>query len=435
MRFWPLRLRPGVTAAIAAAALCVLGRNAMRVDAQQGSQFMGSADDVAIAYSTGPLNNVVEDLNRRLDAGSTALRFEGRSGFLQSVLEALTLPTDSQLLVFTQLSLQGRMVSPGNPRALFFNDRAALGWVRGAELIEIAAHDQTAGVVFYTLEQRPSERPRFAREFRCLGCHMSGNTLGVPGLMAFSTMPGRADQQEKIVTMDHRSPLQERWGGWFVTGESGAVPHLGNRVPSRPGAGGALQSLSGLFNPEGFQGPSSDIAALMTFSHQTHLTNLLTRASWEARAADPALHPGSVPAAGQRQRVETMMNGVATEVVDYMLFVDEAPLPNPVRGSSGFAARMSASGPRDRRGRSLYELDLQTRLLKYPCSYLIYSPAFDALPPLAKAPIYRRMWQVLSGEAAEPRYRALALADRRAIVEILRETKPDLPSYFQRVTR
>jgi hypothetical protein len=96
---------------------------------------------------------------------------------------------------------------------------------------------------------------------------------------------------------------------------------------------------------------------------------------------------------------------------------------------------MSASGPRDRRGRSLYELDLTRRLMKYPCSYLIYSPAFDALPPLAKDPIYKRMWQVLSGDASEPRYRSMSLADRRAIVEILKDTKPNLPAYFTDVTK
>ena len=162
---------------------------------------------------------------------------------------------------------------------------------------------------------------------------------------------------------------------------------------------------------------------------------MLTRASWEARAADPALRAGAPTSAGELELVETVMRGVAEEVVDYMLFVDEAPLPNPVAGRSGFAERMSASGPRDRRGRSLYELDLTRRLMKYPCSYLIYSPAFDALPPLARDPIYRRMWQVLSGDAREPRYRSLSLVDRRAIVEILKDTKPSLPAYFTDVTK
>ena len=74
--------------------------------------------------------------------------------------------------------------------------------------------------------------------------------------------------------------------------------------------------------------------------------------------------------------------------------------------------------------------------MKYPCSYLIYSAAFDALPPAAKDPIYRRLWQVLSGEERGARYRSpLSLADRQAIVEILRDTKKDLPPYFHNVTR
>ena len=69
--------------------------------------------------------------------------------------------------------------------------------------------------------------------------------------------------------------------------------------------------------------------------------------------------------------------------------------------------------------------------MKYPCSYLIYSPAFDALPPAIKNPIYRRMWQILSGQEHDPRYRAaLSRADRQAIVEILRATKVDLPPFF-----
>ena len=127
------------------------------------------------------------------------------------------------------------------------------------------------------------------------------------------------------------------------------------------------------------------------------MANLLTRASWQARAADPLLHPPFTATPGEEERITAMMSGVASEVVDYLLFIDEAKLTDRVRGASGFAERFSAIGPRDRKGRSLHELDLNRRLMKYPCSYLIYSPAFDALPARAKDPIYRRMWQVLSG--------------------------------------
>jgi hypothetical protein len=119
------------------------------------------------------------------------------------------------------------------------------------------------------------------------------------------------------------------------------------------------------------------------------------------------------------------MNGIASEVVDYLLFVDEAKLTDRVRGASGFAERFSKGSPRDQKGRSLYELDLSQRLMKYPCSYLIYSPAFEALPAESKAAIYARLSDVLTGKVTGARYQRLSAADRQAILEILRDTKPD----------
>jgi hypothetical protein len=431
-----MRFHRVACAAAAVWMFCAAGWPPLRLSAQRGGMFLGSADDPAIAYSTAPVSNVVDDLNRQLQDGSAALAFDGRSGYLQSVIDALKLPLDSQLLVFSKTSLQARLVSPSSPRSLFFNDRVVLAWVRDGDLLEAAAHDEKAGVVFYSLEQRPAERPMFKREFRCLGCHMSGDTLGVPGMLMFSTTSDIGGRSLKMVSTDQRSPIAERWGGWFVTGNTGSAQHRGNQVPALAGhTAGGVASVEGLFDPDGFRGTTSDVAALLTFSHQTQMVNLLTRASWEARAADPALHPGVLAAPGQIRLVEALVSGVATEVVDYMLFVDEAPLPNPVISRSGFAGRVSASGPRDRQGRSLYELDLTRRLMKYPCSYLIYSPTFDALPPLAKGAIYRRMWHVLAGEAQEPRYRSLSLTDRQAIVEILKDTKRDLPAYFTAVTK
>ena len=422
-----------VAAGAAAALLCALSLSLRGVSAQAGGLFLGSADDPAIQYSTAPPRNLVDDLNRRLQDGSARLTFDGRSGYLGSALQALNLPTDSQLLVYSQGSLQGRLVGESNPRAIFFGDRIALAWVRDGDLLEAAAHDDRSGIVFYTLEQRASERPVFKREFRCLGCHMTGETSGIPGLLMFSSRPDPSGDRHMIIQpMDHRTPYEQRFGGWFVTGASRAMSHLGNRVAALDGRQGDVSSVDGLFGPDGYRAATSDVAALLTFSHQVHMTNLLTRASWEARAADPALHPG---ASGQIAAVEALMRGIASELVDYMLFVEEPPLPATVAGKSGFAERMSATGPRDRRGRSLYQLDLTRRLMKYPCSYLVYSPAFDALPPLAKLPIYERMWMVLSGEAADPRYRSLSRADRQAIVEILRDTKPDLPAYFTAVRR
>jgi hypothetical protein len=405
--------------------------------AQGGSAFMGSVDDPAIKYSTARLNNIVEDVNNKLDAGSIRLTFEGRGGFLRSALDALQIPPDSQLLVFSRASLQGKLIDEKSPRALYFNDRVALGWVRDAPILEIATHDETAGVVFYTLDQQENAAAgalRFTRAFQCLGCHRAGDTFGVPGFLMFSTTrPDRIQTAGVPRSIDHTDPLSRRFGGWFVTGSTGSVTHMGNEaaaVDGRPTR--ELASVDGLFDPDGYSASTSDIVAHLVFTHQARMTNLLTRASWEARVADPSMHPPVTQTAEDEARVAAIMKGVANEVVDYLLFIDEATLNDRVRGNSGFAERFARGGPRDRQGRSLYELDLNRRLLKYPCSFLIYSSAFDALPARAKDPIYRRLWQVLSGEERDERYRrVLSRADRQAITEILRETKKDLPPYFQ----
>jgi hypothetical protein len=423
---------------LCAGLLCVLARGPASMLAQRGGMFLGSAEDPAIAYSTAPLSNAVSRVNDKLRDGSAQLTFDGRSGYLRSALTAFEIPIDSQALVFSQTSFQRKRISETNPRALFYNDRVALGWVRDAEIIEVAAQDEKEGMVFYMLEQRPMDRPEFKRVLTCLACHMAGDTLGVPGMLMFSTTtaPGARVAARSVMT-DHRNPIAERWGGRYVTGSSGSIKHRGNESETMAGrADRELASTNGLFDGDGYPSMSSDISSLLVLSHQIHMTNLLTRAGWEARAADPMLHAPFVAAPEEESRIAQMMSGVATEIVDYLLFVDEAPLADRIQGSSGFARRFSETGPRDARGRSLHQLDLTRRLMKYPCSYLIYSAAFDALPPSAKDPIYRRMWEVLSGAERGDRYRsALPLADRQAIVEILKDTKKDLPAYFQKVSR
>jgi hypothetical protein len=426
---------------VAAGLSALCGLSGTSLTAQGAGMFHGSSEDPAIGYSTTPLNNVVVDVNRQIQDGSVRLTFEGRSGYLRSALEAFELPLDSQLLVFAPNSLQRRSINEANPRALFFNDRVMLGWVRGGTILEVAAQDASAGVVFYTLQQRAdgiAGPPQFTRAYECLGCHMVGDSLGVPGLLMFSTpRPSDAASSGLLTPTDQNTPLSKRFGGWFVTGSTGAMPHMGNNAAVLDGRSShELTSVERLFDADGYRGLSSDIAALLVLSHQTRMTNLLTRAGWEARAVDPTQHPPFMASPEQNVQITEMMSGVATEVVDYMLFIDEAKLTDRVRGSSGFAERFSTVGPIDRKGRSLHELDLHRRLMKYPCSYLIYSPAFNALPPTAKDAIYKRLWQVLSGEERGARYRsALSLTDRQAIIEILRDTKKDLPAYFHNVTQ
>lgn len=243
--------------------------------------------------------------------------------------------------------------------------------------------------------------------------------------------------------VDHRTPIEERWGGYYVTGVTGSIRHLGNAMfaddddnhPEAVVTAATLKmaSLGGEFDTRNYLSPYSDAAALMVFDHQMHMQNLITRFGWEIRAAQyQAQHIQSV-------EVSTLLRDAAEEFVDYLLFIDEAPLSGGIADASGsagkrssaFARKFASQGPRDGKGRSLRDLDLQSRMLRYPCSYMIYSEAFDALPTEAKDAIYGRMWQVLSGAERGKKYKRLSLADRRAIVEILRDTKKGLPGYFR----
>ena len=202
------------------------------------------------------------------------------------------------------------------------------------------------------------------------------------------------------------------------------MPHRGNLEavdPDRPVLQATkesieLASLRGRFDTRSYPSVHSDVMAHLVLDHQTRLINLLTRVGWEARVTLAAHSPVRGP----------LLHDAAREVVDYMLFVDEAPLTGGIEGSSGFAQTFTSAGPRDRQGRSLRDLDLRSRLLRYPCSYLIYSEQFDQLPVEARDAIYARMGQVLSGEERSPKYARLSPSDRRAIIEILRDTKKGL---------
>ena len=417
--------RPGLLIAFLACGFAAAGVLAQRQDA-----FVASRDDAAIQYSKGPTSDRVSELNRKIQSGSVRLAFDGPTGYLRSTLDALNVPVESQVALFSQNSSQGDLIGLKNPRALYFNDAVAVGYVRGGKILEVATQDPRQGVIFYALTQTATDVPRFTRDDNCLACHLSWTTLGVPGLFVFSmqTLPADKNAYASGFASDHRSSFDTRWGGWYLTGSLGSIRHIGNKpisTASTPDAVKAeareLKSLDSQFDTSGYLSAHSDVAALMVLEHQTHMTNLITRMGWESRLA---AHDGKAPDIPRLQQA-------AADLADYMLFVYEVPLPNKIRGSSSFSEKFAARGPADTKGRSLRQLDLDRRLMRYPCSYMIYSDAFSALPDTAKSLIYRRLWQVLSGQDKNARYAQLSPADRQAIVEILRDTKKDLPDYFR----
>jgi hypothetical protein len=332
------------------------------------------------------------------------------------------------------------LINPRNPRVIYFNDDVSVGWMRGTFVLEVAAQDPVLGTIFYELDQQRTEKPTLRRTRACLRCHHSLYTDGVPGRLMRSTptaADGTALAWTKNLATDHRTPFELRWGGWYVTGRTSGLPHLGNAFATSEATTVAerspdLETLAGKFDTAAYLSPYSDVVALMVLEHQAHLTNLLTRLGWETRAA--AYEPpagGTIPPQPVQTRAPFSFETAVIEIVDYLLFVGEAPLSGRVQGTSGFAEEFAQRGPFDSRGRSLRQLDLERRLLRYPCSYMIYSPVFDELPDRAREAIYRRLWQILSGTERSEKYERLSSADRVAIVQILRDTKQGLPNYFR----
>lgn len=405
-----------------------------------------SLDHDAIEYSKRPVDDPVARLQKRLNSGEARLTFEGDRGYLESVLNALHIPVESQVLVFSKTSFQAPRIAPRLPRAIYFNDSVSVGWVRGGDVLELAAVDPKQGVIFYTLDQDPSGKPRFERRDTCLQCHQSGATEGVPGLVVRSVFPepsGMPQFHAGTFVTDHRSPLKERWGGWYVSGTHGSQTHMGNAVVRDREKPGVLETegtqnlttLQGRFDTGAYPTPHSDIVALMVLEHQTRMTNLITRLGFETRMA---LHDNAAinkalgrPAGEFSESTIRRIHSPAEELVEYMLFANEARWTEPVRGVSGFAEKFPAAGVRASDGRSLRDLDLRTRLFRYPCSFLIYSEAFDNLPPTARDRVYRRLWEVLTGRDASAKFANLSKADRTAIREILLATKENLPDYWR----
>lgn len=442
-----LRPRPSVgqlavalswaTAALATAALVLPAEVARAVDDHERPP---------ISYSQCTPDNCVSRLQARLDEGDLQWAHEEGFGYLRPLLDALRVPVESQMLVFSKTSLQRDRISPRFPRAIYFNDEVYVGYCRSGEVLEVSAVDPQLGAVFYTLEQQPADQPRLLRQTdNCLQCHSSVRTDGVPGHLVRSLFVDAGGQpllSEGSYSVDHGTPLEQRWGGWYVTGTHGSQSHLGNLIiqgknvprPVDNAPGHNVRRLPDRLAVENYLSPHSDIVALLVLEHQTLVHNRLTKANYTARQAleyeremNRAL---GEPEANRLDSTTRRMQGAADDLVEALLLVGEAKLTAPIEGTSGYADRFASTGPRDQQGRSLRDFDLRRRLFKYPCSYLVYAPAFDALPPEMIACVWKRLWDVLNDPADVDSFAKLSKADRRAVLEILRATKPSLPKYW-----
>ncbi|MCZ2342673.1 MAG: hypothetical protein LC104_12920 [Bacteroidales bacterium] len=404
--------------------------------------------DSPILYDTAEADNVVAKLQTQMEAHKVTLKPDEEHGYLKTVLKALDVPESSQILVFSKTSLQRSRIGPKTPRAIYFNDDVTIGYCHSGDVLEITASDTNLGVVFYTLSQNRSITPQFVRQTEgCLICHASSRNQGFPGHLARSVATDRRGElvlSRGTKTVNHSTPFEDRWGGWYVTGTSGNQTHQGNQVvggwpwadKENPPLSENITDLKPYFTAANYLSPHSDLVALMVIEHQGEIKNRITRANFLTRQA---LHEQvelnkafGEPLDNPRESITRRIRAACEPVVKYLLFSDEAKLTAPVAGTSNFTEEFAARGPFDSKKRSLRQFDLKTRMFRYPLSYVIYSKQFDGLPAVAKEQIYQRLWEVLSGQDSSKDFAHLTPEDRTAVLEILRETKPGLPDYWKK---
>lgn len=438
-------MRPVLWAGLVlAAALAIKGANAQIAVQNQGYVPYSEAP---IHYRTRPLTDPVALLQKDLDRGAARLAYDEQHGYLRSVLKALHVPEASQTLVFSKTSFQFTKINPQHPRALYYNDDVYVGSVHQGKTIEIVSFDPMQGAIFYLLDDQKAEKPVFQRaELDCTQCHIAAATRGVPGVLLRSVYPAASGvltpRAPQYIT-DQKSPLKERWGGWYVSGAL-ADPTIANAVvtsTATPGALPALGPLATRYDAAAYLTPDSDGVALLVLGHQAQMHNLITLLNYQTRLTLHAqgLNEDARPTlAVLPEEAREKITRPAEQLLRYMLFSHETPLGGAdaarVIAASPFARQFAAQGPRDRARRSLRDFDLHDRIFRYPCSYLIYSTAFDALPEPGKTYLYHRLFQVLSGQDQSEDFAHLSPADRQAILAILRATKRGLPDEWRRKT-
>lgn len=426
---------------IATVACCLgfmMGFSAVRAVAQQADATVPLAIRVDIdieqppfAYSDTKDENRVTRMIDKIKSKELKLEYSREHGYLRSILAALEISESSQTLVFSKTSMQVSYISRLNPRAIYFNEDTYVGWVRSSSLMEISTDDPKLGAVFYTVDMMPWRAKVERVDYDCLGCHATSLTQGVPGHTVRSVLPtidGSVNVQRESFTTDHSRPFSQRWGGWYVTGRHGDMKHMGNAVLRGESLdtadNGNRLSLRHEFDTFDYLSPDSDIVALMVLEHQSQTHNTMTRADFTVRQLQYERSQLEKTAETEAEwRVQISL--LAREIVDDLLFCSEAPLTSEVKGSLVFAESFTARGPKESQGRSLREFDLQTRMFKYACSYLIYSPSFGSLSDELRNQVISQLTEILEARDVSPHYAHLTPDMRQVILEILRDTHPD----------
>ncbi len=275
---------------------------------------------------------------------------EGDHGYLKSVLQLLDIPVSSQTLVFSKTSFQYPKISPRHPRALYFNDDIYIGAVHEGKEIEVVSFDKQQGAMFFILHEQKADKPRFERaELDCTQCHIAAATRGVPGVMLRSVQPnstGTPVSGTKNFISDQESPLNERWGGWYVTGPLAQQTLANLAAPADATAKTVtLEAIPETFDPKAFLAPGSDDVALLVLGHRTQMHNLITLTNYRTRIA---LHDAGLKAGDEFRRICASASEARGAVValSAVLQRDAPPGSRRCAGDRGFRIRARIRGTR-----------------------------------------------------------------------------------------
>lgn len=417
----------------AATALVVL---TTRVSQAQGTE---TYEQPPINYSATQPRDALVAIQQRMAAGDLKLNGSGKE-IVRSLLRELNIPIESQMLVFSKTSLQRQRIRPDHPRALYFSDTCYVGWLPSG-LVEVTTIDPLLGPVFYSFNPNDDE-PKFVRDNECLSCHGGTFVRGIPGIFVrsvFTDVEGEPLLRFGSEVVDFRTPFTNRWAGWYVTGKHGTALHRGNVLAQDKNGelvvdlkrGANVTDLSRFFETKSYLAPGSDIVALLVYEHQLAMQNTLTRASQDCRrmlAYQRNLqHDLKEPVTEELtyDSVKRVFEGAAKDVVNDLLYKDEARLPQGLDGAPAFQGAFQTGAPRDRDGRSLKDFHLRGHLFQNRCSYLIYSESFLALPEALKRKVYSRLGQALHPTNPDPQYAYLGEEERTRITSILQQTHPE----------
>lgn len=396
-----------------------------------------------IPYGRDPINyfgaspdDAVSRLQSRLTSGTTVLDGNSPQGYLLSVLNELKVPLSSQVLVYSKTARHPNLIGPRSPRAIYFNDEVAVGWVPEALELEITASDPMRGINFYTLRQptktdsTASSLPQFERRDQCLACHAGRSTLEIPGLLlrAFQT-----DASGKPVmgysVLNHETPYEKRWGGWFVVGTPAGFGHRGNLISTsdnerdklEPNFRASLTDLNNVARIGEYATSTSDVIAHLVLAHQTYGLNLIIRVGVESR-----YH--------RRSDAED-------KLLRYLVFEDEPPLPMPLHPETARQSRYREWFEKQSHlatvGCSLRKFELTTRVFQHRLSYLIEHPLFLQLPFECRNRLYSRLRSGFLDSPPPSGFKHLSNHERATLAELLsgivaRGTSPVEPTQQRR---